>query len=130
MTFASGSTTHSISIGECELNEIIVKIIKKILKHCSVSKDFRILFEIVPNNLGGSALRGHVSIDNLQMRNCFADSPRKDSCSTSQIKCNDSRIPVCIENARICDLVDDCDESEDELLNCGEFLDFAISITN
>lgn len=87
----------------------------------SVSKDFRILFEIVPNNLGG-ALRGHVSIDNLKMRNCFADSPRKDSCSTSQIKCNESRIPVCIENARICDLVDDCDESEDELLNCGEFV--------
>lgn len=89
----------------------------------SVSKDFRILFEIVPNNLGG-ALRGHVSIDNLKMRNCFADSPRKDSCSTSQIKCNESRIPVCIENARICDLVDDCDESEDELLNCGEFISF------
>lgn len=85
----------------------------------SVSKDFRILFEIVPSNLGG-ALRGHVSIDNLKMRNCFADSPRKDSCSTSQIKCNESKIPVCIENARICDLADDCDESEDELLNCGK----------
>lgn len=84
-----------------------------------MSKDFRILLEIVPNNLS-NALRGHVSIDNLKMRNCFADSPRKDSCSTSQIKCNESRIPVCIENARICDLVDDCDESEDELLNCGE----------
>lgn len=67
-------------------------------------------------------MRGHVSIDNLRMSNCFADSPRKDSCSTSQIKCNESRIPVCIENVRICDLVDDCDESEDELLNCGEFI--------
>ena len=58
------------------------------------------------------------------MRNCFAESPRKDSCGTSQIKCNESRIPVCIENARICDLVEDCDESEDEILNCGEFINF------
>lgn len=77
----------------------------------------------MPNNLGG-ALRGHVSIDNLKMRNCFADSPRKDSCSTSQIKCNESRIAVCIENARICDLVDDCDDSEDELLNCGKLCNY------
>jgi Low-density lipoprotein receptor domain class A len=84
----------------------------------SVSKDFRILFEIVPNNLSG-ALRGHVSIDNLKMRNCFAESPRKDACSMSQIKCNESRIAVCIENSRVCDLVDDCDDAEDEKLNCG-----------
>ncbi|XP_070504088.1 tyrosine-protein kinase receptor-like [Chironomus tepperi] len=84
-----------------------------------VTFDFRILFEIVPNGLGG-ALRGHVSIDNLKMRNCFADSPRKDSCSLLQIKCNQSRIPVCIENARICDLVQDCDDLEDENLNCDK----------
>lgn len=86
-----------------------------------MSKDFRILFEIVPNNLTGGQLRGHVSIDNLNMRNCFADSPRKDSCSTSQIKCSERRIPVCIENSRVCDLVEDCDFAEDEKLNCGEF---------
>lgn len=54
------------------------------------------------------------------MRNCFADSPRSDTCSLSQIKCNESKIPVCIENARICDLVDDCDDAEDESLNCGK----------
>lgn len=88
-----------------------------------VTFDFRILFEIVPNGLNG-ALRGHVSIDNLKMRNCFADSPRKDSCSLLQIKCNQSKIPVCIENARICDLAQDCDDMEDENLNCGEYYIF------
>lgn len=87
----------------------------------SVTNDFQILFEVVPNNLGGQAIRGHVSIDNLRLRNCFADSPRKDACSSMQIKCNESRSEVCIESSRICDLVDDCDESEDESLNCGEF---------
>jgi anaplastic lymphoma kinase len=81
------------------------------------------LLEVVPPvNLGGTALRGHVSIDNLRMRNCFAEAPRKEACSTSQIKCNESRIAVCIDNARICDLVEDCDEAEDESLNCGELL--------
>ena len=92
-----------------------------------VTFDFRILFEIVPNGLGG-ALRGHVSIDNLKMRNCFADSPRKDSCSLLQIKCNQSKIPVCIENARICDLVQDCDDLEDENLNCGKLLLYTLFI--
>lgn len=89
----------------------------------SVSKDFRILFEIVPNNANGP-MRGHVSIDNLKLSNCYADSPRKDSCSVSQIKCNESRVPVCIETPRICDLVDDCDDSEDEQLNCGKLCFF------
>lgn len=56
------------------------------------------------------------------MRNCFADSPRKDSCSLLQIKCNERNIPVCIENGRICDLVQDCDDLEDENLNCGKFI--------
>jgi len=82
--------------------------------------DFRILFEIVPLMATG-VLRGHVSIDNIKMRNCFADAPRKDSCDSTQVKCTESRMSVCIENARICDLVEDCDESEDESLNCGEF---------
>lgn len=71
-----------------------------------------------------------MSIDNLKMRNCFAESPRKDSCSTSQIKCDERKSPVCIENARICDLVEDCDQSEDELLNCGRFINSRFLISH
>jgi anaplastic lymphoma kinase len=80
--------------------------------------DFRILLEIVPRL--NNALRGHVSIDNLQMQKCFADTPRKDACSLSQIKCNQSRVEVCIESTRICDLEQDCDDGDDESLNCDK----------
>lgn len=86
-----------------------------------VSKDFQILFEIVPNITQNRAL-AHVSIDNLRMRNCFADSPRMDKCSVTQLQCKENKVPVCIEMARICDITMDCDENEDELFNCGEFL--------
>uniref|UniRef100_A0A8W7P6X3 Tyrosine-protein kinase receptor n=1 Tax=Anopheles coluzzii TaxID=1518534 RepID=A0A8W7P6X3_ANOCL len=50
-----------------------------------ISKDFKVLFEVVPNKLGGQA-RGHVSIDNLRMVNCFPDSISTNNCSYSQ--CN------------------------------------------
>lgn len=84
-----------------------------------VSKDFRILFEVVPNGLDGSS-RGHVSIDNLRMRNCFPETIRKEDCDESQIKCFDNKRPVCIKPSRICDIDINCDDSEDELSNCGK----------
>lgn len=93
-----------------------------------VSNDFQILFEIVPSNLTmlsnprDSPMIAHVSIDNLRMRQCFADSPRMDKCSVTQLQCKENKIPVCIEIARICDVTVDCDDMEDELLNCGEFI--------
>lgn len=84
------------------------------------NEDFRILFEIVPNGLSGEN-RGHVSIDNLRLRSCFEEEAIKGKCDQSQLKCNESKVAVCIPNTRICDLVDDCDDKEDENLNCGEF---------
>lgn len=83
-----------------------------------ISKEFRILFEIVSNNLGGHQ-RGHVSIDNLRMRNCFPEGAKSETCQTSQVKCKTNKVGVCIEIPRICDINVDCDENEDELLNCG-----------
>ena len=94
-----------------------------------VSKDFRILLEIVPNHNLNGAIRGHVSIDNIKMQNCFADSPRKDTCSMSQVKCKESKMPVCIEIARICDISVDCDDGEDEKRNCGKLIE-EFTLTN
>uniref|UniRef100_A0A182P1D0 receptor protein-tyrosine kinase n=1 Tax=Anopheles epiroticus TaxID=199890 RepID=A0A182P1D0_9DIPT len=84
-----------------------------------ISKDFKVLFEVVPNKLGGQA-RGHVSIDNLRMVNCFPDSISTNNCSYSQVQCTSSKVPVCIKTPRICDITVDCDDNEDETLNCDQ----------
>uniref|UniRef100_A0A182HPI8 receptor protein-tyrosine kinase n=1 Tax=Anopheles arabiensis TaxID=7173 RepID=A0A182HPI8_ANOAR len=84
-----------------------------------ISKDFKVLFEVVPNKLGGQA-RGHVSIDNLRMVNCFPDSISTNNCSYSQVQCTDNKLPVCIKTPKICDITVDCDDNEDETLNCDK----------
>uniref|UniRef100_A0A182YCB4 receptor protein-tyrosine kinase n=1 Tax=Anopheles stephensi TaxID=30069 RepID=A0A182YCB4_ANOST len=84
-----------------------------------ISKDFKVLFEVVPNKLGGQA-RGHVSVDNLRMVNCFPDSISTNNCSYSQVQCTASKVPVCIKTPKICDITVDCDDSEDETLNCDK----------
>ncbi|XP_055534113.1 tyrosine-protein kinase receptor [Wyeomyia smithii] len=84
-----------------------------------ISKDFKILFEVVPHKLGGQA-RGHVSIDNLRMVNCFPDSMNTNNCSFSQVRCTANKAPVCIKTPKICDITVDCDEDEDETLNCDK----------
>ncbi|XP_049291749.1 tyrosine-protein kinase receptor isoform X1 [Anopheles funestus] len=84
-----------------------------------ISKDFKVLFEVVPNKIGGQA-RGHVSIDNLRMVQCFPDSISTNNCSYSQVQCTASKVPVCIKTPKICDITVDCDDSEDETLNCDK----------
>lgn len=84
-----------------------------------ISKEFVILFEVVPNGLGANS-RGHVSIDNLMMKNCFPD-PANETCNLNQIKCHSNKMAVCTSTHSICDIRVDCDENEDELLNCGKY---------
>ncbi|XP_067626535.1 tyrosine-protein kinase receptor isoform X2 [Eurosta solidaginis] len=83
-----------------------------------ISRDFRIVFEIVPKLAENQ--RAHVAIDNLRMVNCFPEGTRAEKCSISQIKCMMNKVPVCIPLPRICDITRDCDDGEDELLNCDK----------
>lgn len=87
-----------------------------------VSQDFQILFEVVPKGLRGQQ-RGHVSIDNLSLRNCFPEgSARGGTCQQTDVRCQTNKIDVCIKTPQICDINVDCDEKEDELLNCGKLI--------
>lgn len=87
-----------------------------------VSQDFHILFEVVPKGLRGQQ-RGHVSIDNLSLRNCFPEgSSRGGTCYMTDVRCQTNKVDVCIKTPQICDIQVDCDEKDDELLNCGEYL--------
>lgn len=85
-----------------------------------VSQDFQILFEVVPKGLRGQQ-RGHVSIDNLSLRNCFPEgSARGGTCQQTDVRCQTNKVDVCIKTPQICDINVDCDEKEDEIRNCGE----------
>lgn len=82
-----------------------------------ISQDFRVLFEVVPKGLGGLA-RGHVSIDDVSLKNCFPEGARSDTCLMAQVKCQRSKRDICLRTPSICDIDIDCDDKEDELLNC------------
>lgn len=85
-----------------------------------VSQDFRVLLEVVPRGLRQQQ-RGHVSIDDLSLRNCFPEGTRSGTCSSIDIRCQTNKVDVCIKRPQVCDINADCDENEDELLNCGKF---------
>lgn len=83
-----------------------------------VSQDFQIVFEVMPRGLVGSQ-RGHVSIDNLSLKGCFPEGPRTDTCSNALVKCQKNKRDQCLKTVSVCDIDVDCDDKEDELLNCG-----------
>lgn len=83
-----------------------------------ISRDFRVSLEVIPSIQKNA--RGHIALDNLRMANCFPQGTKNDKCSTTQLKCKANKIPVCIPLSRVCDLVIDCDDSADELLNCDK----------
>lgn len=89
-----------------------------------VSQDFRILFEVVPKGLRTDEW-SHVSIDNLRMRGCFKPTNQitaiNGKCHLSDVKCKVKKIEVCIKARQQCDINIDCDNSEDEMANCGKF---------
>lgn len=82
-----------------------------------VSQDFHVLLEVVPKGLGGRA-RGHVSIDNVMLLECFPDASQPDVCDTAQVKCKKNKRDMCLKANKVCDIDVDCDGKEDESLNC------------
>ncbi|KAH8372849.1 hypothetical protein KR009_006577 [Drosophila setifemur] len=92
--------------------------VRKTYRLGRVSRDFRIVFEIVPDLRVGQ--KGHVALDNLRMVDCFPEGTKAEKCSTSQVKCTSNKVPVCIHLPRICDITRDCDEAEDEQQSCDK----------
>lgn len=84
-----------------------------------VAQEFQVLIEVLPKIRGKG--RGHISIDNIQLANCFREPIYNESCSKSEVKCLSKKVPVCIGPSLICDTIQDCDQGEDEVLNCGKF---------
>lgn len=81
-----------------------------------ITQEFQILFEVEPK-LGNKA-RGHVSIDDLSLINCFTEETKNNSCAN--ILCQKNKRTVCLKTDNVCDIDIDCDEKNDELFNCGK----------
>lgn len=64
------------------------------------------------------------SIDNLRMRGCFELNNQitavNGKCHTSDVKCTSNKVEVCIKSRQQCDINIDCDNKEDEMVNCGK----------
>lgn len=86
-----------------------------------VSQDFQILFEVTPK-LTNTQVRGHVSIDDMSLKGCFPETTRTDACYMAQVKCQKNKREMCLKTVSVCDIDIDCDDKEDELLNCGMYI--------
>lgn len=64
------------------------------------------------------------SIDNIRMRGCFELNNQitavNGKCQTSDVKCTVNKVEVCIKSRQQCDINIDCDNKEDEMVNCGK----------
>lgn len=87
-----------------------------------VSQDFQILFEVTPK-LTNTQVRGHVSIDDVSLKGCFPETTRTDACYMAQVKCQKNKRDMCLKTVSVCDIDIDCDDKEDELLNCGMYIE-------
>lgn len=97
-----------------------------------VSQEFRILLEVVPKGLR-SQQRAYVSIDNLRLRGCFEPNNSmvaiNGQCDVSDIKCKSNKIEVCVKARQHCDINVDCDDREDEMINCGKWARTVLAFT-
>lgn len=94
-----------------------------------ISTPFHILLEVVPPKRKFSQPRGHVSIDNLVLKNCFRDAGHGGTCSASDVRCSSKGKDICVKTASICDIINDCDDKSDELQNCGTYRFFFATFT-
>lgn len=73
------------------------------------------------------------SIDNLRMRGCFELNNQitavNGKCHTSDVKCTANKVEVCIKSRQQCDINIDCDNKEDEMVNCGKCLSLSLSLS-
>lgn len=94
-----------------------------------ISTRFHILLEVVPPKRKYAQSRGHVSIDNLILKDCFRDDGHGGTCSASDVRCTSEGKAICVKTGSICDINNDCDDESDELLNCGTYRFFFATLT-
>ncbi|XP_023244156.1 leukocyte tyrosine kinase receptor-like isoform X1 [Centruroides sculpturatus] len=79
----------------------------------TISKPFHILLEISPPN---NSLPVHVAIDNLKLDGCLRTASAVTvPCEPHHFRCSQG---TCIEKEKLCDLIFDCPDGEDEKKDC------------
>ncbi|XP_045462043.1 ALK tyrosine kinase receptor isoform X2 [Harmonia axyridis] len=80
-----------------------------------VSENFRILLEVVAAKNQSS--NASLAFDNVALIKCYPEDD--DTCSAPhQFRCKS--YPPCINNTKICDITEDCEDGEDERQNCDQ----------
>lgn len=59
-----------------------------------------------------------VAFDNIKLKQCFPESDSMNACTSHQFRC--SQTNTCINNTRVCDITEDCQNGDDETQNCGK----------
>uniref|UniRef100_A0A1I8Q124 Tyrosine-protein kinase receptor n=1 Tax=Stomoxys calcitrans TaxID=35570 RepID=A0A1I8Q124_STOCA len=87
---------------------------KNTLNLGKIHRKFSVIFQfysLIPNKQST-----YIGLDNLRMVNCFAEK----HCEIPQQLCTIGGKLACIDLNQICDLRYDCDQREDEFLNCDK----------
>ncbi|XP_059480831.1 tyrosine-protein kinase receptor-like [Neocloeon triangulifer] len=78
-----------------------------------ISQEFHVLIEVTP----GKKTPAYFAIDNLKFVDCFRTFGERKECTGMEFRCSNE---ACIDRSRICDLVKDCLEGEDEEFECDK----------
>ncbi|XP_070151129.1 ALK tyrosine kinase receptor isoform X2 [Polyergus mexicanus] len=78
----------------------------------AVDQPYHLLIEIYAPYYNSS-----VGVDNIDLVNCFPESPVGAACTKDMFRCNNG---VCLNRTRICDFTKDCADGEDEALDCDK----------
>ncbi|CAB3381252.1 Hypothetical predicted protein [Cloeon dipterum] len=78
-----------------------------------ISQEFQVLIEVTP----GKKTPAYFAIDNLKFVDCFRTFGERKECTGLEFRCSNE---VCIDRSRLCDLVKDCPEGEDEEFDCDK----------
>lgn len=81
-----------------------------------ISQSFNIILEILPTH--PPAKGATVAFDNIKLKQCFPESNSVSACTPHQYRC--SQTNECINNTRVCDITEDCQNGDDETQNCGK----------
>lgn len=82
-----------------------------------ISQSFNIILEVLPTRPPAKGAR--VAFDNIKLKQCFPESDSVNACTSHQFRC--SQTNTCINNTRVCDIAEDCQNGDDETQNCGKF---------
>ncbi|XP_076300861.1 anaplastic lymphoma kinase isoform X1 [Lasioglossum baleicum] len=107
------NTNNTSSIAAVKPGNNSAKWEKTLFNLGAISQPHQLLLEVLIPHANSS-----VGIDNIRLVDCFLELPPVNvACTAIMFRCNNG---TCLNRTRICDLVEDCADGEDEKLDCDK----------